>query len=105
MLSILSSFLSNRLQRVTLEGVESSWLPVRAGVPQGSILGPLLFLVYINDLLIGIESNARIFADDTSLFKIASNNHESTSVLNNYLVKITQWANQWKMIFNPEESK
>ena len=105
MLSILSSFLSNRLQRVTLEGVESSWLPVRAGVPQGSILGPLLFLVYINDLLIGIESNARIFADDTSLFKIASNNHESTSVLNNDLVKITQWAHQWKMIFNPDESK
>ena len=84
---ILSSFLSNRLQRVTLEGVESSWMPVRAGVPQGSILGPLLFLVYINDLLIGIESNARIFADDTSLFKISSNNHESTSVLNNDLVK------------------
>ena len=80
-------------------------MPVRAGVPQGSILGPLLFLVCINDLLIGIESNARIFADDTSLFKIATNNHESTSVLNNDLVKITQWANQWKMIFNPDESK
>ena len=72
MLSILSSFLTDRLQRVTIEGVESSWMPVLAGVSQGSILGPLLFLVYINDLLNGIESNARIFADDASLFHVSS---------------------------------
>ena len=87
MITCLTSFLSNRQQRVTFKGLETSWMPVRAGVPQGSILGPLLFLVYINDLLIGIESNASIFADDTSLFKIATNNHESTSVLNNDLVR------------------
>ena len=103
--SIISSFLSNRFQRVTIEGVESPWAPVMAGVPQGSILGPLLFLVYINDLLIGIESNARIFADDTSLFKISVNNHSSTKVLNEDLTRITHWSHQWKMIFNPDESK
>ena len=75
MLSVLSSFLSDRLQRFTFEGVESSGMLVLAGVPQGSILGPLLFLVYINGLLDGIESIARIFADDTSLFHVSSNSH------------------------------
>ena len=103
--SIISSFLSNRLQRVTIEGVESQWQPVVAGVPQGSILGPLLFLVYINDLLVGIESNAKIFADDTSLFKISSDNSTSSKTLNDDLSKITQWAHQWKMIFNPDLTK
>ena len=103
--SIISSFLEHRYQRVTIEGVESPWHPVAAGVPQGSILGPLLFLVYINDLLIGIESNAKIFADDTSLFKISSDNTASSKTLNDDLGKITKWAHQWKMVFNPDLTK
>ncbi len=105
MFSIIKSFLSNRFQRVTIEGTESPWHSVAAGVPQGSILGPLLFLVYINDLLIGIESNAKIFADDTSLFKISSNNAASSKTLNDDLTTITKWAHQWKMIFNPDINK
>jgi hypothetical protein len=103
--AILKNFLSNRLQRVTIEGVESPWEPVAAGVPQGSILGPLLFLVYINDLLTGINSNAKIFADDTSLFQVSQDNTTSTSILNGDLCTITRWAHQWKMIFNPDISK
>ncbi len=105
LLYLIKDFLTNRLQRVNLEGVESQWQKVEAGVPQGSILGPLLFLVYINDLLDGVQSNAFIFADDTSLFHIGSNPEESSMVLNHDLTHINIWANQWKMIFNPDISK
>jgi len=103
--SIIESFLSNRFQRVTIEGVESPWEPVAAGVPQGSILGPLLFLVYINDLLVGIKSTAKIFADDTSLFLKTNDNATSTKILNDDLCTINSWAHQWKMIFNPDLTK
>ena len=70
LLNILSDFLRNRKQRVTLNGQSSSWTNVNAGVPQGSILGPLLFLIYINDLPDGLSSSAKLFADDTSLFSV-----------------------------------
>ena len=65
---LLENYLSGRLQRVVLNGQTSSWKPVLAGVPQGSILGPLLFLVYINDLPNGLNSNVKLFADDTSVY-------------------------------------
>ena len=68
LLKLFQSFLTNRFQRVLLNGQTSEWLPVKAGVPQGSILGPLLFLIYINDLSENIESTVKLFADDTSLF-------------------------------------
>ena len=62
---LLIDFLKNRQQRVVLNGQSSSWTKVNAGVPQGSILGPLLFLIYINDLANGLQSNPKPFADDT----------------------------------------
>ena len=71
LLDLIGSFLENRFQRVVLNGQTSEWLPVRAGVPQGSILGPLFFLIYINDLSIDIISTVKLFADDTSLFSIS----------------------------------
>ena len=64
-INIIKSFLADRVQRVVLDGQVSDWAPIEAGVPQGSILGPLLFLVYINDLTEVVESNINIFADDT----------------------------------------
>ena len=105
MLNILSDFLRNRKQRVTLNGQSSSWTNVNAGVPQGSILGPLLFLIYINDLPDGLSSNAKLFADDTSLFSVVHDINTSTIELNSDLKKINDWAFQWKMTFNPDRSK
>ena len=61
-------FLRNRKQRVVFNGQASNWENTYAGVPQGSILGPLLFLIYINDLAENLSSNPKLFADDTSLF-------------------------------------
>ena len=76
-----------------------------AGVPQGSILGPLLFLVYINDLPDNLESLAKLFADDTSLFSTVHGPHKSAKLLNDDLLKISNWAYKWKMLFNPDVTK
>ena len=67
---LLNGFLENRKQRVVLNGQVFSWVNVKAGVPQGLILGPLIFLIYINDLPKGLLSNAKSFAHDTSLFSV-----------------------------------
>ena len=89
---LLENYLSGRLQRVILNGQTSSWRPILAGVPQGSILGPLLFLIYINDLPNELKSNAKLFADDTSLFNIANDENGSFNVLNSDLSLISKWA-------------
>ena len=102
---LIHSFLNDRHQTVVLNGQCSNWSKIKAGVPQGSILGPLLFLVYINDLPEGLTTNAKLFADDTSLFSVAHDSTLSSVSLNNDLLKISQWAYQWKMTFNPDVSK
>ena len=104
-LKILQSFLNNRLQRVILNGQSSNWEKVNAGVPQGSILGPLLFLIYINDISSNLESEVKLFADDTCLFSIVNDPTLSANALNSDLSKIENWAYQWKMSFNPDLSK
>ena len=103
--SLLENFLLNRKQRVVLNGQTSSWAPINSGVPQGSVLGPLLFLIYINDLPDGLNSNAKLFADDTSLFSTVFDVFESSEALNSDLVRIKDWAFQWKMSFNPDPNK
>ena len=102
---LIKSFLSDRYQRVVLNGQYSEWAKIKAGVPQGSILGPLLFLIYINDLPNNLQSDAKLFADDTSIFSVVSDKHTSATILNDDLAYIQQWAYQWKMSFNPDESK
>ena len=69
-LKLIQSFLNNRLRRVVLNVQNSLWNPVFAGVQQGSVLGPLFFLIYINDLAEGISSTTKLFVDDTSLFSV-----------------------------------
>ena len=66
LLNIFEDFLRNRKQRVVLNGQTSNWESIHAGVPQGSILGPLLFSIYINDLAENLSSNPKLYADDTS---------------------------------------
>ena len=105
LLNILTDFLSNRKQRVVLNGQVSTWTSVNAGVPQGFILGPLLFLIYINDLSDNLSSNVKLFADDTSLFSVIHDINISAGELNEDLKKISEWAFQWKMIFNPDATK
>ena len=104
-LQLIESFLHSRRQRVVLNGQSSSWLSIRASVPQGSVLGPLLFLIYINDLPEGLNSEVKLFADDTSLFSIVNCVNISVSTLNTGLLKIQDWAYQWKMSFNPDRTK
>ena len=83
--NLLENYLSGKLQRVVLNGQTSLWKLVLAGDPQGSNLGPLLFPVYMNDLPNELNSNVKLFADDTSLFTIVKDTQESTDVLNNDL--------------------
>ena len=75
-----------------LNGQSSSWINVNAGVPQGSILGPLLFLIYINDLPDGLSSNTKLFADNISLFSVVHDINTSTIELTSDLKKINDWA-------------
>ena len=89
---------------VILNGQCSSWTKVEAGVPQGSILGPLLFLIYINDLSVNVTSNPKLFADNTSLSFVV-NIDASNIDLYHDLKKIDEWAFQWKMNFNPDPTK
>ena len=72
-LNVITDFLYQRKERVVLDGQNSSWSNVQAGVYQGFIFGPLFFLIYINDLSDGLTSNPKLFADDTSLFSIVQN--------------------------------
>ena len=104
-MNIITDFLSFRKQRVVLNGQASPWTSIEAGVPQGSILGPLLFLIYINDLSDDLSTTAKLFADDTSLFSIVENVNISVSHLNSDLCKVSNWAFQWKMSFDPDPSK
>ena len=104
-MNIITDFHSFRKQWVGLNRQASPWASIEAGVPQSSILRPILFLIYINDLSDNLSRTAKLFADDTFLFSIVQNVNTSASHLNSDLSKISNWAFQWKTSFHPDPSK
>ncbi len=105
LLEFFKDYLSNRHQRVMLNGHYSEWGHINAGVPQGSVLGPLLFLVYINDLIQHVNCGIKLFADDTVIYEIVSDHQVSARVLNENLRNIQLWADQWLVNFNHSKTK
>ena len=101
----LTNYLSNRKQSVVLNDSISSSLPLTAGVPQGSVLGPLLFLIYVTDISEHLLSLTRLFADDSSLFVSATNINDIEGILNHDLAIITNWAKMWLVKFNPSKTE
>jgi len=99
------SYLSDRFQKVVIKGQLSNFIKILAGVPQGSILGPLLFLIYIDDIINDIESNILLFADDTSILETISNPKLSFDKLNRDLTRLNLWSNQWLVTFNPTKTE
>jgi len=100
----IENWLTNRRQTVYINGKFSNWKDVTSGVPQGSVLGPVLFLLYINDLDDNIESLVTKFADDTKLCRIV-NGYNDGSLMQSDLDKIVQWSNIWQMSFNVKKCK
>ena len=103
-MNTIIDFLSFRKKRVVLNGQVSQWTSIEVGMPQGSILGPLIFLIYINDLSDDLSTNAKLVADDIYLFSVVRDINTSAAHLNNDLRRISNWAFQWKMSFNPGPS-
>ena len=105
LLSWIQSYLSNRKQRVVLDGQFSEWISIESGVPQGSVLGPLLFLVFINDLVDDLTCKVYIFADDTSFLEIVESPEQTVISLNNNLSVVQEWGDKWKVGFNPSKTE
>jgi hypothetical protein len=100
-LSWIRSFLANRTQRVRVGQARSGQAAVLSGIPQGSILGPILFTVFINDLPHEVHSLVKIFADDTKIYNKASN----SSVMQKDIHQLQEWSNKWKLFFNVSKCK
>ena len=101
LLAWIKDYLTNRYQRTTCDGTSSHWLPVTSGVPQGSILGPLFFLLYINDLptCISPETQCAIFADDTKIYRQIKTKEDSKA-LQEDINRIAAWGDKWDLKFN-----
>ena len=95
----IEQWLTDRKQRVVVDGEVSSWKSVLSGVPQGSVLGPILFLVYINDLEEGVTCSILKFADDTKLFRKTKVTGDKTD-LQDDIDKLVKWSEKWQMLFN-----
>ena len=99
MINWIEKWLIDRRQRVVVDGEVSNWKAVLSGVPQGSVLGPILFLIYINDLDDDITSKVLKFADDTKVFRKIKSDADRQH-LQDYLNKLIEWSEKWQMLFN-----
>ena len=104
-LAWFTNYHADRKQRVVIPGTTSDSVYIQAGVPQGSILGPLLFLLYINDIVNDIGANIRLFADDSSLYIIVETPAAAAVCLNTDLSKISRWFALWLVRFNPVKNE
>ena len=84
-----------------IDGQSPNWMKIEAGVPQGSVLGPLLFLIYINDITCDLKSNSFLYADDTSLLDVVDDPSSTAAKLNNDLARINAWIHDWQVTINP----
>ena len=98
----IRSFLSNRTQKVIVDGEESGWRDVISGIPQGSVLSPMLFICFINDLPKDVKTNVFIFADDTKFFATVP---ENNAVLQQDLSTLQNWSEKWQLRFNTTKYK
>ena len=98
----IETFLKDRKQHVACEGIYSDWAPVISGVPQGSVIAPILFLIYINDLPNNLISTVGLFADDTIIYMTISNGTDATA-LQQDLDKLAKWEETWQMEFHPQK--
>ena len=103
--NVLKSYLHNRRVCVVIEGCESHWCNITAGVPQGSILGPLLFLLYINDIINTLQTDIHLYADDDVLMCNLNATPNATDVINQDLQQLHTWAQTWYMSFNTSKTK
>ena len=106
LLRFISNYLKDRTQRVVLENCYSAFKPVNSGVPQGSILGPLLFLLFINDISEGLDpkTNISLYADDTKLWREMSSERDCT-ILQSDIDKLNNWCRTNNMKFHPDKCK
>ncbi len=103
-LTWIEAFLTTRHQRVLIDGETSDYTQVRPGVPQGTVLGLLLFLIFVNDLPDKVVSNVRLFADNPVLYR-KINTSEDYVMLQKDLDKLLEWEDKWQMAFHPQKYK
>ena len=101
MLDWIDNFLTNCSQQVVLDGCFSGTLPVTSGVPQGTVLGPLLFLCFVNNIPQHVSNKIRLYADDILLYKVIDNDEDDYINLQKDLDNLQQWENTWQMHLNP----
>lgn len=101
LLKWIGAFLTSRRQQVVINGVCSDWVPVSSGVPQGSVLGPLLFVIYINDMSVSTECPLKIFADDTKIYQVSAESDKLQADISQVLL----WSEKWQLPFNEAKCK
>ena len=100
----IEKFLEGRQQKVRIRDSESTWLPVHSGVPQGSVLGPVLFIIYINDIVRDLESGISLFADDAKVYRRITT-PEDAEILQRDMEKLNEWSRKWLLSFNVTKCK
>ena len=105
--SICREFLSNRRQRVVVDSATSEWIPIVSGVPQGSVLGPLLFILYTSEMFEMVDNRLNAYADDSILLAVVRKPSDIPAVaasFNRDLTRIQEWCNHLCMILNPNKN-